>query len=1701
MKKQMPYIIMILLLIVCITPVYAALGDGLVSVWQFNDSSVNDTLKLNNGTITGANLKYDTGKFGNALNTSGGSYVAMGNKASLACSATMNCSVSFWLKIPSGLGANQMIFTADSPTAGQSVFDVRTQGTNAIALFGYPSSGSFYLQDTGTTGDNTWHHVVVIYDSANKIAQLYVDNRNYSSGNWGAGNSLTSQDTHIFSFRAGSNTLNTGAIDEIYFYNRTLNHTEALTDLNTTFYPFSNPPITTPNIIAPINETYYYNNSMLINYTAASGGSGIAWYNISLYNTDNTFNMSIVNNSNNLNYTWTPLIEGRFKIGVTAFDTTGANGSTNFSGNITIKSFIPRNISQIIAGVTQQNNASSTYRQTYSFINLSVTDYRNTTTAALTILDPDGINILSAQAMNRTLLTNNNYSFTTLLNNELNKTGVWNFIVNITSNNGTTEILNNTVNVTSSPAAVPQNLFVYDYNNITTTAQIDTDSIYGFNIIGINVNQSNFSPEWSSALVNMNYSKSVYNQRVMLRLLYDGDIATNTAYYNQSCTNVINNLSTLKTDTYYDDVSFIVIKTYNQANNVSFTNYIAKCIVDNTNNRYPIFSESSNSGFTLNYVSNWTMPRLSFADNNSMLTQQKGYLQNSTTKTRVYSALSSNMKYSASVFQTSLINKIRGTIINTTTNITTSLNDIIFINNASGSNTLTLSVPAGKDSWDSVNKLILAKGGLNASKVMLANTYTYVIVDNLDHLTSSTIYKGSGNASAQMTWYTGTGIAGSFTIGGANSAKVTMWDPQFIKDSSLYFHSYEQLAYSYNTNFSAYNIIVISVAGPNTPTVVNYTLNVTVNTGILNKTYGYISVADYTNTDSWTNSKKTEIDNIVNNYSMNIFIDGLDSGSGGTNFSSRLKDVTDYARINKLKQVILNDYTAYQTVSAYGDLDMKESFCGRWNQTTGDPYYYYENVTIDRNRALWAQTSNHPQLAMAFGNESDYNKLAYCYAEFLVLYGKQNNNGQNNYFRYAQPDFQVQREIRVVDAGTQLESAWTEVNSTYWYRTYSNGRVWINPVANTWAIENSRSVTNLQICTYAQIGAGVPVADYTPINFQINRNYAKTYNITPTEIGANPFDAKLICKDVSASYSPNGRYEVIYYPQDRLASLKLNLWNENAAKMGTNSYYDTNTPSYPTQEAWSAYGRTGTYTDINTTNWRVFMNVSSSTSTGVDIHNMIQENLSVRVNSTKNFTITSNNDYNLSYWSGVINLSSFSNLTRITYAGTNVTFTNTSDCLNDIPTWTNTTISAENHSTCYLNLGPSNMYLRIRAPHLSNQTYVLYDNANALPTVNFTNISNNTHSNETITFNISVFDADVNNLTVNMQFYSNNNNTYNQSTNITGNGTIQYMILPQYFWYNATVYANISVNDSLSVVSTVTNNVSILVYPPELQYIIVNYTQVARTQDYNITVVCSSPGGNISSVLISTGLFGGSQSSKIASLYGIEYNALFNQSVAGTYIASAVCNDTAGNSVTSNTILYNITQPAQTQPPGTTGGFGGGSSAGVLAQTPIINKTNASIYTSSNKSITTKINTIVSESFNIINPNTQDKMINITVNKKLSDITSDRIIFINTKTGIDYIRVPMTSSLMNSQIAELYTVNTTGLNPGVYNIVFDLTDDTGKIIPYKIQITIKDTYMPQVVYDVMNNWERNGLIIGATILLIGIIVIYFITKEPGVKRK
>ncbi|MCA9190064.1 MAG: LamG-like jellyroll fold domain-containing protein [Pirellulaceae bacterium] len=208
----------------------AAISDGLVSYWAFNDTLA-DTVGTNHGTLAGTNTtaSYDVGKFGKGIDLDGVSqYVDVGNDASLDMSSVGpagngHVSISAWFRVD---GFSKDWQALISKGEGSNFRIARRGGSNVMSYAG----GVGDIPDNDTTGPNVndgqLHHVVAITENG-VSTRLWVDGGLVFTGGAPALDTTGgSQPLYIGENPQALNRTWNGLVDDVGIWNRVLTDTE-----------------------------------------------------------------------------------------------------------------------------------------------------------------------------------------------------------------------------------------------------------------------------------------------------------------------------------------------------------------------------------------------------------------------------------------------------------------------------------------------------------------------------------------------------------------------------------------------------------------------------------------------------------------------------------------------------------------------------------------------------------------------------------------------------------------------------------------------------------------------------------------------------------------------------------------------------------------------------------------------------------------------------------------------------------------------------------------------------------------------------------------------------------------------------------------------------------------------------------------------------------------------------------------------------------------------------------------------------------------------------------------------------------------------------------------------------------------------------------------------------------------------------------
>ena len=891
-------------------------------------------------------------------------------------------------------------------------------------------------------------------------------------------------------------------------------------------------------------------------------------------------------------------------------------------------------------------------------------------------------------------------------------------------------------------SSIPDNstLLLYKNNNIVTVeSTLNWDTIT--------------SGVWSTYKASLQYCYN-NNRRSGLRMSF-GDDYTSGTYITNVKTNITTYLPDLTSDPYQTTVQFIAINFTNisasDADKTTFANSIAQNISEQTDHKLKIVVVESLSGLDSTYVAVSPIIYKVLTTKSNWIDFEATTLRGNETKSRIYSGNETFLS-DLSTHNTNIFSKMRNSHnisdqYSETHSVKVVGGDIILYNNASSAANITVASAASGLYWDIHNDTMLNNSGSGTIGFWVgAESFTYLVkeasFEKIVYQTnnSSLLWASPTTAETIRSYHNGS-MTDSYLWGGDNTdLKVEVWDSTYVK-TNLHMIHYEWINASYVSNYTDYEYIII--ADYNTNEISN-TINKT------NNTYGYISVSDYADIDAWVNGKKSDVDDWVDNYSVNIFLDGIDFAVGGANFSARMKEVSDYIKDTKDKNLIMNTYTAYNEFATYGDAVMKESAFARWDGAVGAPTYSYEDMSIEKDRADFYSSHNITVLGMSFGALEDYDKMAYCAAAFSVLYGF---DGENRW-RYGQPNFQAQREQNIYDFGTMLETSYTETSATDWNRLYEYGRVHIDPVAHTWYIDDDRAVNNISIdFTFYSGGAGAGDR-----NVYVYANGNTTQHIIPYYPGTDPVGSwteRSAYLDTT-EHVTHGHYDIYYYTRPDSGGWNFMGKHESSTiKAGRHSWYDTTTENLPDTydtQTWNTLAR-----DIN---WMVNITVNYTTSEYIDelTDRITQSTASTATNYTT--TVIGTRDTEIPVWAGVVSLTAYSGVK--TYAKdtggswAEIGVDDVTNASSSSISWNYTTVDGEQWGAVRQHISGNTYNYRYLLPHTSTQEILT---ASSLPAPVITLLSQtpstifqNTTGYMNISYGISHDSAGLNNTSVSFIF-------------------------------------------------------------------------------------------------------------------------------------------------------------------------------------------------------------------------------------------------------------------------------------------------------------------------------------------------------------
>ena len=952
-----------------------------------------------------------------------------------------------------------------------------------------------------------------------------------------------------------------------------------------------------------------------------------------------------------------------------------------------------------IGGFTSSNLF---YNQILDYVNVTASSVGPAINVYLTIKDPDNIIIINNQSMTNTTETLYNYS----TNITLNKVGNWTINTSTFDEYGNVNSTQTNITVSSNTLSLIDGWYGYTEHKIFSGSEIVTLSTYNYDILEIEDNISTVQVDFANILAAINNSRNS-NIKVGLNLILDYDYNT-TALTTQYLTDITENFSTLYSTPYLDTLTYISLQiineSYTDTNLTNILNDFAQNITDTTNNYYIIYSKNYNSSNLDNaYIKYTDMLYINSTTETTFINNQSFLFKTTPTLNRIYDTLTDSLKLLAQLFHEKIIDKLRGlpTTVNVDVNASVlSNNDTVIFNNGSSAANFTINVSAlnviGKDVWDSTkNKLLFMNLGSNSTFSIDVDGYNASIVyfDDFDHIqmdsyTAGTLYKASSSGTLQSNYtINSTGWNDLYDLSGNNDIQIELSDPSYIRNQFITFYGWLNASVIDTQDWENYDIIIIADKNNDELDALNYSAT---------EFYGYISVADYNNTDIWNTAKAIDVDSwLALNGSMNLFVDGLDYVVPGAGFETRMKTLVDYIQITKARKVILNTYTAYQDFATWGTGGvMKESCVNRWNgaDPAAPTSYTRENWELELNKSSWYGAHNVPVLCQSFSNRSlDGTNLILNYTDLQNIYFASKVLGYD-YFYLSQPDFQYAHDERVYNVGTNLDRTYHQLtaDTNTYYRTYSNGIVYYNSTSGVGWIEDGKIINNITTCFYLYN----PAADAATFNFNIN-------NRDPTGSTGEYSYVKdwasgtwqWTCIDTTTETPINGMYLIEAWSgaHDTVANKGFQLGNNITTLSGVHSFYDSSAT-----DAFTAYPYG--------TNWMVNLSINQTNKISVDTTQSINQYVNNygaiddgngQTHYYTNITINSSETQPIEIWSVPVMITGtvvqpFS-INKIYWwdgsFGTKIllNYTNTTTCDTDIPTWnasSNNTVNGMSIKVC-----------------------------------------------------------------------------------------------------------------------------------------------------------------------------------------------------------------------------------------------------------------------------------------------------------------------------------------------------------------------------------------------------------------------------------
>jgi len=1286
------------------------LVDDIISHYKLDENIastfIEDSLAINNGTASSnTNTLSAIGRVNKSINFDNTDYIDVGS----IIAANDEKTISFWAN--GNTGSDEYGFISNRITDGG--FTVALLDDN----FYYAHTGKGAVQYNSVTfSTGQWYHVTITTGENSSNVKLYLNGSEVTPDI----NNIVKQidDGGNILIGKSSTKLTDSKMDEVIIYGKAINSTQVgdlyQAGLDNLSYPFTEEDgadSVAPTLIANATNpaTLYFNTDWNINLTATDETEGYIDSYVQFYNdTSKIEGEYIFNMTNNTNHLVATLGSGNFSGNDNLTAEIWLSDRTNNASKVNITATVISTtpvVSNIIWSTTGGfTDDTLAYNQVLDYINGTCIDSYSLAGCNITITDPDEIVVINNIAMSGS----SNFTYATDLT--LNKAGVW--IINITGYNseGNTDTTGDTITVSIQTQSTKDGWYGYANNSYLTATEITTLSNYGYDIFELEESISEIQNTFSELLTSINNSRNS-NIKSGINIILDFNYS-NTTIKTQYIADIIENFSSLNVVPYSDSIIYISlelenISSYSEATKDTIQNTFSQAIVDETDNEFIIYSKNYNSsGLDSSYIQYTEMLYFESSNEANYIQDQKIAFKNNASLNRIYTRIPDTVKTLAKDFHNRIIDNLRSVPTGTLTDVdASSLNnkDVIIFNNGSNSANFTINVSelslSGKDVWDSTEGLYIEENtDQNFTLEVKGYNATILYFEDLDHVQMDSLNEGilfkGGYSSVKYANHTDANLDGNFGMAGAYDIQIELYDKHYEQANFLTYYGWLNASYiSAPNGLNNYDVVILADKNNAELDALNYTST---------EYYGYISVADYNNSEEWNTAKEIEVDNwLALNDSLNIFVDGMDAGTGGTNFSSRMKDLIDYVQITKERKGILNTYTAYDDFATWGNGGvMKESCVNRWNGISASTpdNYTREDWDLELERSEWFTTHGVDVYCQAFDNRStDGTFTIENYTELQNIYFASKVLGYD-YFYLSQPDFQYAHEEWVYDVGEKLglNAQQLDSDSNTYYRAYENGIVYYNTTSGEGWIEDGLVVNNIQTCFYLYN----PHAASPEWRFNINDRspigHAGEYSLSKDwAVGTWAWK----CVDTSEETPINGRYLIEAWVGDHttIVGQGYNLGWSDYTNSGKHSWYDTSTT-----DSFTAYPEDR--------NWMVNMSVNVSKKISIDTTSKISQ---TEINGTnlRNVTISSTESFPIEIWSKTTTFNDFQNVSFLNSTGNWVVlnYENNTNCDSNNPTWGTTTIESEIYKACIEQYG-SNTLVRVATPSLSEKIFQITSN-------------------------------------------------------------------------------------------------------------------------------------------------------------------------------------------------------------------------------------------------------------------------------------------------------------------------------------------------------------------------------------------------------